>query len=73
MRRAVVKFGACLLTGVALTVAVGWAGVAWLGVGGGPIGRVEDTILITPNGAEILTGAVPKEVDELLALMAPTR
>ena len=31
--------------------------------------RVEDTILVTPTGAEILTSAVPKEVDELLALM----
>jgi Xaa-Pro aminopeptidase len=35
--------------------------------------RVEDTILVTPNGAEILTGAVPKEVDELLGLMAPAQ
>lgn len=31
--------------------------------------RVEDTILVTPNGAEVLTSAVPKEVDEVLALM----
>jgi Xaa-Pro aminopeptidase len=31
--------------------------------------RVEDTILITPNGAEILSAGVPKEIDELLALM----
>jgi Xaa-Pro aminopeptidase len=31
--------------------------------------RVEDTILVTPNGAEVLTGAVPKEVDQLLALI----
>ncbi len=31
--------------------------------------RVEDTILVTANGAEVLTGAVPKEVNELLALI----
>jgi Xaa-Pro aminopeptidase len=31
--------------------------------------RVEDTILVTPNGAEVLTSAVPKEVEELLALI----
>jgi Xaa-Pro aminopeptidase len=31
--------------------------------------RVEDTILVTPTGAEVLTGAVPKEVDDLLRLI----
>ena len=31
--------------------------------------RVEDTILVTPTGAEILSTSVPKEVDELLALI----
>jgi Xaa-Pro aminopeptidase len=31
--------------------------------------RVEDTILVTPTGAEVLTAAVPKEVDQLLALI----
>ena len=31
--------------------------------------RVEDTILVTPAGAEILTPGLPKEVDELLALI----
>jgi Xaa-Pro aminopeptidase len=31
--------------------------------------RVEDTVLVTPAGAEVLTGAVPKEVDALLALV----
>ena len=31
--------------------------------------RVEDTILVTPTGAEILSAGVPKEVDELLALI----
>jgi Xaa-Pro aminopeptidase len=30
---------------------------------------VEDTILVTAAGAEVLTGAVPKEVDALLALL----
>jgi Xaa-Pro aminopeptidase len=31
--------------------------------------RVEDTILVTPNGAEILSTGLPKEVNELLALI----
>jgi Xaa-Pro aminopeptidase len=31
--------------------------------------RVEDTILVTPNGAEVLTSAVPKEANEMLALI----
>jgi Xaa-Pro aminopeptidase len=31
--------------------------------------RVEDTILVTPTGAEVLTSAVPKDVSELLALI----
>ena len=31
--------------------------------------RIEDTILVTPSGAEILSSDLPKEVDELLALM----
>ncbi|MGH9252982.1 MAG: aminopeptidase P N-terminal domain-containing protein [Vicinamibacterales bacterium] len=31
--------------------------------------RVEDTILVTPTGAEILSAGVPKEVNELLALI----
>jgi Xaa-Pro aminopeptidase len=31
--------------------------------------RIEDTVLVTPNGVEVLSAAVPKEVDELLALI----
>ena len=31
--------------------------------------RIEDTVLVTPTGAEILTPGLPKEVDELLALI----
>ena len=31
--------------------------------------RIEDTILVTPTGAEILTPGLPKEIDELLALI----
>jgi Xaa-Pro aminopeptidase len=31
--------------------------------------RVEDTILVTPNGAEVLSTGLPKEVDALLALI----
>ncbi len=34
--------------------------------------RVEDTILVTATGAEILSVGLPKEVDELLALLAPS-
>lgn len=30
--------------------------------------RIEDTILVTPTGAEVLSTGVPKEVNELLAL-----
>ena len=31
--------------------------------------RVEDTILVTPNGAEVLSAAVPKDVNDLLPLI----
>lgn len=31
--------------------------------------RIEDTILVTPTGADILSAGVPKEIDALLALM----
>jgi Xaa-Pro aminopeptidase len=31
--------------------------------------RVEDTILVTPSGVDVLTAAVPKEVEALLALV----
>ena len=32
--------------------------------------RIEDTILVTPNGAEILSTGLPKEVNELLPLIS---
>jgi Xaa-Pro aminopeptidase len=35
--------------------------------------RVEDTILVTATGAEILTTGLPKDVDELLALITPAQ
>ena len=35
--------------------------------------RIEDTILVTPNGAEILSTGLPKEVGELLPLIGPGR
>ena len=31
--------------------------------------RIEDTVLVTEDGIEVLSAGVPKEVDELLALM----
>ena len=31
--------------------------------------RIEDTVLITDDGAEVLTAGVPKELDELVALV----
>jgi Xaa-Pro aminopeptidase len=31
--------------------------------------RIEDTLLVTPDGAEILTGGVPKEADDVAALV----
>lgn len=35
--------------------------------------RIEDTVLITEKGPEILTGGVPKEIDEVLALIKEAR
>ena len=32
--------------------------------------RIEDTVLVTATGTEVLSAAVPKEIDELLALLA---
>ena len=31
--------------------------------------RIEDTVLVTATGAEVLSTAVPKEVNDLLALL----
>jgi Xaa-Pro aminopeptidase len=31
--------------------------------------RVEDSVLVTPTGAEVLTSAVPKEAEEVMALL----
>jgi Xaa-Pro aminopeptidase len=31
--------------------------------------RIEDSVLVTPTGAEILTGTVPKEAEEVIALL----
>ena len=35
--------------------------------------RIEDDILITKDGCEILTGGVPKEIDEIEALIRGTK
>ena len=35
--------------------------------------RIEDTVLITDDGAEVLTVGVPKELDEMLALVGSGR
>ncbi|MCY4560580.1 MAG: M24 family metallopeptidase, partial [Chloroflexi bacterium] len=35
--------------------------------------RIEDTVLITEGDPEILSAAVPKEVDELLALIGSSK
>lgn len=32
--------------------------------------RIEDTVLITRDGCEVLTAGVPKEIDEIEALLA---
>ena len=42
---------------------------AYLGIGV----RIEDDILITESGCEVLTGGVPKEIDEVEALVQSTK
>ena len=42
---------------------------AYLGIGV----RIEDDILVTESGCEVLTGGVPKEIDEIEALVNSTR
>ncbi|MGB0467302.1 MAG: Xaa-Pro aminopeptidase [Pontibacterium sp.] len=41
----------------------------WRGIGI----RIEDDVLVTEEGCEVLTASVPKQVDEIEALMAATR
>jgi Xaa-Pro aminopeptidase len=41
----------------------------WRGIGV----RIEDDVLVTRTGCEILTGGVPKSVAEIEALMAAAR
>jgi Xaa-Pro aminopeptidase len=33
--------------------------------------RIEDDVVVTKGGCEVLTGGVPKQVAEIEALMAP--
>ncbi|MCO6055832.1 Xaa-Pro aminopeptidase [Pseudomonas sp. MOB-449] len=66
-----------LETGMAMTVEPGiYIGAdnqdvpkKWRGIGV----RIEDDVVVTKTGCEILTGGVPKSVDEIEALMAAAR
>jgi Xaa-Pro aminopeptidase len=51
-----------------LYIAPGSKGVAakWQGIGV----RIEDDVLVTKDGCEVLTGGVPREIDEVEALLA---
>ena len=44
-------------------------GAQWRGIGI----RIEDDVVVTKTGCDILTAAVPKEIDEIEALMAEAR
>jgi Xaa-Pro aminopeptidase len=35
--------------------------------------RIEDTVLITKDGCEVLTKAIPKEIEEIESLMSEKR
>jgi Xaa-Pro aminopeptidase len=43
--------------------------VEWRGIGV----RIEDDVVVTGRGHKVLTSGVPKEVDEIEALMAKAR
>ncbi|MBU3068434.1 Xaa-Pro aminopeptidase [Aestuariicella sp. G3-2] len=67
----VLEPGMCMTVEPGIYVAPDNAGVdaKWRGIGI----RIEDDVLITKDGCEILTGNAPKTVDEIEALMAASR